>query len=451
MLVGDGEPGAEVYTAANDRGQAGIVYAEAANMVRSSPHLRRLLDPVDSRKTIAYRGTASTLQALSADVPTKEGLNAHAVVVDELHAQRTRELWDVLEYAGAAREQPILGAISTAGVYDPGSIGWEQYDYAKRVLSDEIHDWTFLAVVFEAGKKDDWTDERTWRKANPSYGITISPDDFAQECAAAQQSPARQNSFRRYRLNQWTQQATRWIDIGVWDRNGSAHAIDEAALEGRRCYGGLDLSSVSDLTALLLAFPCDEDEEAIDWIARFWVPEARLTDEKNPNRALYQQWRDEGFLGTTPGNAVDYEAIIAEVLELAGRFNLVSLNIDRLFQGQHVSNRLTDELQVGEDPVVFPMGQGFLSFGGPMREFERRLLEGRHHHGGHPVLRWNAENAQVAEDAHENKKIVKQRTPQKVDGLVAMVMGQDRFSRHEGSGDVADSDYDTEGICGPMV
>jgi phage terminase large subunit-like protein len=442
MLVGDSEEGAEVYTAANDRSQAGLIYTEAANMVRKSAALRQRLQPIDSRKTIAFPATGSMLQALSADVPTKEGLNASAIIIDELHAQRTRALWDTLLYAGAARRQPLNLTISTAGIYDQTAIGWQQYDYARQVASGRLIDTSFLAVIYEASAEDDWTNPAVWKKANPSFGATLDPQTFAEECQAAQQSPPLQNNFRRYRLNQWVQQATRAIDLTVWDENaGHDEPMREAAAAGRTCDAGLDLSSVSDLTSFVALFPCETDPEAVDVFARFWVPQAQLLNQKNPNRELYQQWADEEWLTVTPGNAVEYEFIIAQLLTDAAAFHVRDLSIDRLFQGQHVFNKLTEE-----GVNAYPMGQGYQSFGPPMREFHRRLLSRTLHHGNHPILRWMADNVITTSDAHGNEKIDKPKTSLKVDGIVSLVMALDRVTRHatdEGEGATA---YDDDGI-----
>lgn len=437
LLVGDNEPGAEVYTLANDRGQAGIIYTEAANMVRKSPDLSKRLQPVDSRKTIAYPGMNALLQALSADVPTKEGINAHGIIIDELHAMRSRALWDTVAYAGAARRQPLQLSISTAGVYDELSIGWEQYQYAKGVLDDSIHDWAFFALVFEARPKEDWKDPEVHRRANPSYGVTINPATFNEECREAQQSPAKQNAFRRYRLNQWTQQVTRWIPIETWDAN-HRHEIVEAVYERRRCHAALDLGGVSDISAWVLGFACEDDPEALDLIARFWIPEALLTNPKNPNRERYQQWVDEGFLNTTPGEVTDYDFIEAAILEDAGRFEIVNVRIDRLFQGQQLGTHLVDE-----GLEVFPMGQGFLSMAAPMKEYERLWLSLKVHHGANPILRWMAENVEVKADAAGNLKIVKPMpmSPRKVDGQVATVMVIDGVTRDD-PGTSAYADHD---------
>lgn len=432
LLVADNEPGAEVYIAANDRGQAGIIYDEAANMVRSSPDLRKRLQPIDSRRTIAFPGMAGKLQALSADVRTNEGPNAHGIINDELHAQRSRAFWDVLAYAGSARWQPLNLSISTAGVYDENSIGWEQYQYAKGVIAGGqpgdhgIKDWAFFALIYEATADDDWTAPKTWAKANPSLGVTINPETFAEECREAQAEPRKENTFKRYRLNQWVQQTTRWIPLEVWDGN-HAHPVTAEALKTRVAYGGLDLGSVSDLSAWIRLFECPEDPDALDVLASFWVPEAALTDKKNKNRQLYEQWVRDGYLETTPGTVTDYDFIEAAILEDAHQFELRSVMIDRLFQGQELSNHLIDE-----GLTVVAIGQGFLGMGPPMREFERRWIARRIHHGGHPVLRWMAGNVQVKQDPAGNLKIVKPNhhsDPQKVDGLVALVMALDAVSR----------------------
>ena len=216
LLVGNGEAGAEIYSAAVDRDQASIVFNEAANMAESSPALASRLSVIRSTKRIVYRRTKSFFRALSADVPAKEGLNAHAVLIDELHAQQSRDLWDTLRYAGASRRQPLHLSITTAG-FDKHSICWEQHAYAEQVLAGVIHDSSFFAYIAAASPGDDWTDLEVWKKANPSFGITVNADQFAEDCREAKESPAKENSFRRYRLNQWTEQDVRWLALDKWD------------------------------------------------------------------------------------------------------------------------------------------------------------------------------------------------------------------------------------------
>jgi phage terminase large subunit-like protein len=424
LLVADREPGAEVYSGANDKDQSGLIYRECAAMVRQSPALASRLHPIDSRKTIAYERMAAFYKALSADVPAKEGINAHGVIIDELHALQDRGLWSTLAYAGAARRQPLLLSISTAGIYDPASIGWEQYQYATHVLDGTRDDWSFFALVYEAPPKANWRRRAVWRAANPSYGVTVRADQFEEHAREAAASLDKQNDFQRYRLNIWVQQATRAIDLRVWDEN-HRHALTADGTntpnnpsDGRAWYGGLDLGGTSDLSAWVRVASCPHDPKAIDVRAQFWLPEAVIGPaSRHRNKTLYKQWADQGVLTLTPGNVADEPAIEAAILADAGAVRLVASRIDRLFQGLRLASNLT-----AEGVVMAAMGQGFLSMAAPTKTFFD-LLEGRRfHHGGDPVLRWMADNVVTRSDSAGNRKIDKARSPQKVDGIVAAVM-----------------------------
>ena len=416
LLLGDREAGAEIYSAANDRDQAALVYREAATMVRQSPALASRLEPVDSRKIIAYKRQAAFYKALSADVPTKEGLNAHGIIVDELHALKDRALWSTLAYAGAARRQPLLLSISTAGVYDPDAIGWAQYQYAKHVLDGTREDWSFFALVYEAPPAANWRSPAVWKAANPSYAVTVRADQFAEHAREAADALDKQNDFQRYRLNIWVQQATRAIDLRVWDENHT-HALD-AGTDGRAWYGGLDLGGTSDLSAWVRVATCPQDPAAVDVRARFWLPEAVVgPGSQHRNKTLYRQWADQGLLTLTEGNVADEAAIEAAILADAQAVRLVSSRIDRLFQGQRLASALN-----AEDVVMAAMGQGFVSMAAPTKTFFDLLAARRFHHGGDPVLRWMADNAVTRTDPAGNRKIDKARSPQKVDGIVAAIM-----------------------------
>lgn len=422
LLVGDKEPGAEVYSAANDRDQAGMIYRQCAEMVRRSPELTTVLECIDSRKTISYVATDSRYQALSADVPTKEGLNTHGLIVDELHALKDRALWATLAYGGAARRQPLLLSISTAGIYDPTSIGWEQYTYARRVLNGEVDDWSFFGLIYEAPIAADWTAPKVWKAANPSFGITAKADRFQEECREAQESPAKQNDFLRYRLNVWVQQNTRAIDLRVWDEN-HVHALGDGA-DGRKWYGGLDLGGSADVSAWVMVAACEDDPEAVDVLARFWLPEATLAG-KHPNAGLYRQWSQAGHLVLTPGNVCDERFIQAQIVADARRLHLVDGNIDRAFQGMRMAVELADE---GVTLAAF--GQGFLSMAAPTKRFLDLVASRRLHHGGNPVLRFMADNVVLRKDPAGNSKVDKEKSAQKVDGIVACIMAIDRLERH---------------------
>ena len=417
LLVADGEPGAEVYSAAVDREQASIVYGEAANMVEVSPELARRLTVIRSTKRIVFHQTRSVYRALSADVSAHEGLNASAVLIDELHAQKSRDLWDTLRYAGAARSQPLLLAITTAG-YDRHSICWEQHDYAAKVLDGTVEDTSFFPFIAAAGNDDDWTEPAVWQKANPSLGITIQADQFAEDCREAQESPAKENTFRRYRLNQWTEQDVRWLSMAKWD----ACETELPNLLGKECYAGLDLSSTTDISALVLVFP-DFAEQRYSVLPFFWVPEEGARQRERRDRVPYGQWISDEYVETTPGEVIDYERIRAKINELQKQFNIREIAIDRWNATQLAT-------QLDEDGFeVIPFGQGYASMSAPTKYLEQVILSRQLCHDGNPALRWMAGNVSIEQDAADNWKPSKKRSPERIDGIVALIMGLDRASR----------------------
>lgn len=423
LFVADGEYGAEVYSAATKRDQAKIVWDEAANMVRRSPALATRIRVFSGKANMHIPETRSKFEPLGADADTLDGLNVHAAIVDELHAHKTRAVWDVLETATGARRQPLEFAITTAGT-DQNSICYELHEYAVDILKHIIQDDTFFVYIATIDEGDDWKDPRVWAKANPNLGVSVKIDDLVRKCEKAKKLPAAQNAFLRLHLNVWTQQVNRWIDLQLWDEQ--AGIVDEENLRGRVCYGGLDLSSVSDIAAWVMVFPDEKDPELVDVLCRFWVPEAKLHDDQNRYRDQYRVWARAGFLKTTPGDAVDYGFIKAQILRDAQTYRLVDLNIDRLFQ----AHQLAIELQE-EGLTVVGMGQGFASMAAPMKEFERRLLARKIRHGGNPVLRWMADNVAVKQDPAGNLKPDKASSQGKIDGIVALVMALDRAMRHE--------------------
>jgi len=427
LLTADGEPGAEVYSAATKRDQAKISWEEAVRMRAASGPLTKMVQYWKSSNTLVVEATSSKYQPLGADADTMDGLNVHGALIDEVHAHRTRDLIDVLETATGARRQPLTVYITTAG-YDRKSVCWELHEYSRQVLEGTIQDDTWFAYIATIDDEDDWKDPAVWPKANPNLGVSVKADDLERKCEKAKQLPAALNAFMRLHLNVWTQQSDRWISRELWMENEGPrkHYEIEAACKRRPCHGGLDLSSVSDITAWVMAFPDDHDPEALDIVARFWCPSARLLDDTNRYVDQYRAWAKQGFLRVTEGDAVDYAFIRQAVLEDAERYALVDLNVDRLFQGYQLSQELADE-----GLEVFGMGQGFVSMAAPMREFERRLLAKKLRHGGHPILAWMADNVAVKQDPAGNLKPDKAASEGKIDGIVALVMALDRAMRRE--------------------
>lgn len=414
LLVGDGEAGAEVYTAAADHKQAGLIFDEAHNMVRQSESLRERILVTGSQKHMAFPSRMSILRALSADAFTKEGLNAHAILFDELHAQKTRVLWDTLLFSGISRSNPLHISITTAG-YDRNSICWEQHDYASKVIAGLIEDWSFLGVIYGAPDDADWTDPAVWKAANPSYGVTIHEDSFAQACRAAQESPTKENSFRRYRLNQWTEQETRWLQMEKWDECDGE--IDMDALKGQPCWGGLDLSSTTDISALSLMFRAPGGE----WIVLpfFWVPEERARERENRDRVPYSTWATSGLIEMTPGNVIDYGWIRKKINELGSIYRIQEIAFDRWNASQ-----LVQDLQDQDGITMTEWGQGYRSMSDPTKQMEKIVLAHEFIHGGHPVLRWMASNVVVVTDPAGNIKPVKpeHHGAARIDGIVTTIM-----------------------------
>jgi len=413
MLCADGEPSAEVYSAAADRAQASIVFNEAANMVYKSPHLRKRLTPTRSQKTISNTDLSvddSRYVAISADAYRQEGLNISGLIFDELHAQPDRRLWDTLRYGGVARDQPLQVAITTAG-WDKASICFEQYDYAHKVLDGTIDDISFFPFIAEALPTDDWADEAVWHKANPNLGITVDLSQFRGDFEEARESTVKENAFRRYHLNQWTEQEVRFLPMDKW--NECRHDFDETDLEGQTCWAGLDLASKTDLTALVLLFPQDGDTYKV--LPYCWAPREGAEVRSRRERAPYLDWAKNGHICLTDGNVTDFEAVIHKICELGRRFDLEEVCIDP-WNASDVSNRLGDE-----GLTVVEVQQGIASLNDPTKELLALVLDGRLHHNGHPGLTWCAGNATVRQDSSGNLKPDKGKSSEKIDLIVALI------------------------------
>ena len=327
LTCGDGEERAEVYGAAADRQQATIVFDVAADMVRMCPALNKRVKILASQKRLIYQPTNSFYQVLSAEAYSKHGFNIHGVVFDELHTQPNRKLFDVMtKGSGDARMQPLYFLITTAGD-DTHTICYEVHQKAKDILEGRKIDKTFYPVIYGAEENDDWTDEEIWKKANPSLGITVGIDKVRDACESARQNPAEENAFRQLRLNQWVKQAVRWMPMEKWDL--CAFQVNAESLEGRVCYGGLDLSSTTDLTAFVLCFPPEDEDDKYIIIPYFWLPEETLDLRVRRDHVPYDVWERQGFIKTTEGNVVHYGYIEKFIEELGTKYNIREIAYDR--------------------------------------------------------------------------------------------------------------------------
>lgn len=436
LCCGDGEERAEVYGCAADRQQATIVFDVAADMVRMCPALNKRVKILASQKRIIYEPTNSFYQVLSAEAYSKHGFNIHGVVFDELHTQPNRKLFDVMtKGSGDARMQPLYFLITTAGT-DTNSICYETHQKAKDILDGRKIDPTFYPVIYGADESDDWTDPAVWRKANPSLDITVGIDKVEAACNSAKQNPGEENSFRQLRLNQWVKQAVRWMPMEKWD--DCAFPIDEDELEGRVCYGGLDLSSTTDITAFVLVFPPLDEEDKYIVLPYFWVPEDTLDLRVRRDHVPYEVWEKQGRLETTEGNVIHYGYIEKFIQRLGEKFNIREIAFDRWGAVQMVQN-----LEAMGFTVV-PFGQGFKDMSPPTKELMKLVLEKRIAHGGHPVLRWMMDNIYIRTDPAGNIKADKEKSTEKIDGAVATIMALDRAIRC--GNDTGESVYDTRGL-----
>lgn len=436
LCCGDGEERAEVYGCAADRQQATIVFDVAADMVRMCPALNKRIKILASQKRIIYMPTNSFYQVLSAEAYSKHGFNIHGVVFDELHTQPNRKLFDVMtKGSGDARMQPLYFLITTAGT-DTHSICFETHQKAKDILEGRKVDSTFYPVIYGADESDDWTDPDVWKKANPSLGITVDIDKVKAACESAKQNPAEENSFRQLRLNQWVKQAVRWMPMDKWDR--CVFSVDEKSLQGRVCYGGLDLSSTTDMTSFVLVFPPTDDEDKYVILPYFWIPEETLELRVRRDHVPYDVWERQGYLKTTEGNVVHYSFIEHFIESLGEKYNIREIAFDRWGAVQMVQNLENMGF------TVVPFGQGFKDMSPPTKELMKLTLEERIAHGGHPVLRWNMDNIFIRTDPAGNIKADKEKSTEKIDGAIATIMGLDRAIRC--GNDNTASVYDDRGL-----
>lgn len=425
MLCADGEQRAEVYGCAADRDQASLVFDVACDMVRLCPALERRCNIRPSTKSINYEMTNSRYKAVSADVAGKSGINVSALIFDELWVQKDRKFFEMMTVGTSdARKNPLHFIITTAG-NDTNTICYELHQKALDILEGRKRDPTFYPVIYGAALDEDWTDPKVWKKANPSLGITIGIDKVKAACDSAQQNPAEENAFRQLRLNQWVKQAIRWMPMDKWD--ACAFPVDPEALEGRECYGGLDLSSTTDLSAFVLVFPPSEDDDKYIVLPHFWVPEETLDLRVKRDHVPYDLWLKQGLINVTEGNVIHYAYIEKVIEQLGERYNIREIGFDRWGAVQMVQNL------EGMGFTVVPFGQGFKDMSPPTKELMKLTLEQRIAHGGHPVLRWNMDNVFIRTDPAGGIKMDKAKSTEKIDGAVAMVMALDRAIRNEGS------------------
>ena len=408
MLFADSERGSEVYAAAGDRNQAGIVFEIAKGMILNNPELTNRSKVF--RNSITHEAKGNFFQAISSDSKTKHGFNSNCVVFDELHTQPNRDLWDTLTTSTGSRRQPLTIAITTAG-YDRQSICFEIYKYAKSVESGAISDDTFYPVIYEADETDDITKEETWIKANPNYGVSLRKEYMEQESKKAVNVPSYQNTFKRLMLNIWTESLVKWIGHDEW--SACHEEFDYKTLEGAECWGGLDLASTRDISAFVLVFNV---EDKIVVLPHLFIPEDNAKKRSDRDGVNYMEWMRDGHVIGTEGDVADYNFIKAKINELSLKYRIQTIAYDRWNASQLVIDLQNDGAN------MCPFGQGFVSMSAPTKELEKIILAKQIIHNNNPAMNWMLSNVALQEDPAGNIKVAKNKSKEKVDGIVALVM-----------------------------
>ncbi len=431
MLIGDNEPSAEVYVAAGDRSQAGIIFDQASTMVRMDSNLSSNLKVF--RNSIVHEKSHSSFKAISAEASSKFGFNASTIIVDELFVQKDDALWTALTTSVGSRRQPLTIAITTAG-YDKNSLCYKLQDYGQKVFDGIIEDPTFFFCVYSADIEDDWTKEDAWRKANPGLESGIIKLDYIKtECAKAQRMPSAEASFRMLHLNQWMSSEQKWIS----DRDWMKCDHGKFKLEDFRnvpCYAGLDLASVRDVTALVLLFVEDEKYSVIPF---FFTPKENAFIRSRRDGVDYLNWESQGHMDLTPGDVTDYDFVKKKIREIAEVVDLRQVNYDRWNASQLVIDCVNEGLPMN------PYGQGFLSMSAPTKELEKLVLTKQLNHAANPVLRWMCSNLRMKIDPSGNIKPDKSKSTEKIDGMVALVMALGAYMNADKE---EDSMYNDRGI-----
>ena len=430
MLAADGEGGAEVYSLATTRDQARIVFGDAQTMARRSAGFRSRFAVNVGAHNMHVLASGSKFEALSAEGSTLDGLNIHFGCVDELHAHKTRTVYDVVETGTGKRDNSLLWVITTAGSNRAG-ICYEARTFVTKLLNGVFEDDTQFGIVYGLDDGDDWTTENALVKANPNWGISVRPEILGPLQAKAMQLPSAVNNFKTKHLNEWVNADTAWMDMRAWDTCGDS-SLDIEAFTGQPCWVGLDLASKTDIAALMLMFQHPEISDAYVVFGKYYLPEDTVQAAGN---SQYPGWMRTGRLTVTPGNVIDFGWIEADLLDLVSRFAVQAVAFDPL-QATQLSTRM-----LAEGLPMIEVRPTVLNFSEPMKTLEALVLQRKLVHDGDPVLTWMASNVVAHLDAKDNIYPRKERAENKIDGIVALIMALSRAIK-PGDSVVLGSDYE---------
>jgi phage terminase large subunit-like protein len=410
--LGTEREGEWITLAGSDRGQASHLFRKCVEMIEADRYLDRQCKIYHSVKRIETKRTGNLIEVISADGRRNHGGNPSVVILDEVHCQPNRKLYDTLTSSFGARSEPLAIFISTAG-NDRTALVYELYKYACGVRDGTIIDPEFLSVIHEAGPEDDWTDERVWHKAMPALGDFASLDFIRSEFKKAIVSAAEESKFRQFYLNQWVASHTKWLNRAAWDACG-VQRFNPAELLGAECYGGLDLSNHRDITAFVLVFPW---HGRVRVVCRFWIPEIYARERDAQGHTKYMQWANDGYITLTKKNVIDHDLIFDEIMELTTRYQIKEIRTDPWYSAQVVA-----KLQ-SQNVVVNAMRQGTGSMCGPVQQLDILIATEILEHNDNPVLNWMADNVVTERDSEGNIKFSKGASVEKIDGMVSLAMG----------------------------
>lgn len=438
MTAADGEMGAQVVAAATTRDQAGFAFNPIKQLAQGAPGLRNHVKAYANK--VVHPATASYFQPVANVGDAQHGADLHAAIVDELHLHKTNELIEALTTGTGSRSQPLIFFITTADSGSPATPYDEQRTTIEALARGALVDAATFGVIWGAEESDDPFSEATQRKANPGFGISPTRRYLVEAAKKAQRSPAQFASYQRLHLGLRTKQLAKYIRLADWDAN--AGTIDPGELDGMECWGGLDLSSTTDVTALCWVFPyATIDRYAALW--RLWIPEETLDDLARRTSGNAYDWVKQGWLSTTPGNVVDYDWIMAQVMIDMETFDVQSLAYDRWNSSQLVT-KLTEE-----NVPMEAIGQGYASMSAPTKQLQRLVLKGANTkepcliHGGNPVVKWMIDNFTIATDPAGNVKPDKASAHDKIDGVAALI---DALAGAVDSVDIGDSQYENDEV-----
>lgn len=427
-LTADGQPAAEIYSAATARDQASIVFRDAMRMRSQNPELVEQIE--EKVGSLSVPSTFSVFRPVSSEHRGLDGKRVHMAIVDELHEHPSSIVVDKMRAGTKAQRNALIFEITNSG-YDRESVCYRHREYSEKVLDGIFENEQWFAYVCALDDGDEWTNEKVWPKANPSLGVTIPESYLREQVKEALGMPSKQNIVKRLNFCIWTEQADLWMPMDRWDACDGK--VDPESLRGRICYAGLDLSSTTDLSSLVLYFPgIDGGRDAV--LPFFWIPGDEIQERERRDHVPYMTWVEQGLLEATPGPVINLDAIRHRINALASEsgFLIQEIAFDR-WGATEISQKLMND---GFELVKF--GQGYASMSAPMKELSRIVLSRRFDHGGHPILRWNASNVSAEQDPAGNIKPDKRSSKARIDGVVALIMALDRALRHA----VTESEYE---------